>query len=75
MRGDPVYRHSPQLMNLARDLRSAPIHAEDVRQLNEFLKYNAALNVEGYAAFRMADFAYRLDLTAYGLIKRLQLMT
>jgi hypothetical protein len=72
---NPVYRCSPQMLNIARDLRSAPIHMEDVQQLTEFLKFNATLNIEGYVAFRMAEYSYRLDLTAYGLIKRLQTKT
>jgi hypothetical protein len=69
---NPVYKCSQQMMNVARDLRDAPIHAEDVKQLAEFLRLNSALNIEGYVAFRMAEYSYRLDLTAYGLIKKLQ---
>jgi hypothetical protein len=70
---NPVYRHSPQLLNVARDMRSAPIHAEDTKQLVEFLKINSTINIEGYVAFRMSEYSYRLDLTTYGLIKRLQM--
>jgi hypothetical protein len=69
---NPVYKCSQQMMSVARDLRGAPIHAEDVKQLAEFLRLNSALNIEGYVAFRMAEYSYRLDLTAYGLIKKLQ---
>ncbi len=69
---NPVYRHSPRLMDIAHDLRGTPVHQENERKLTEFLKYNAAINIEGYVAFRMEDYSYKLDLMTYSLIKKLR---
>ncbi len=70
---NPVYRYSPRLMDIARDLRGTPIRQENERRLTEFLTPNASLNVEGYVAFRMAEYNYKLDLMTYSLIKKLKL--
>jgi hypothetical protein len=70
---NPVYRHSPKMRNAAGELRRTAVHTENREQLRLYLAENKSLHVEGYTAFRMAEYRYRLDMLMYGLIKRLRL--
>lgn len=73
IQANPVYRHSVKLAELAADLRSTPIHAENTRRLAAFLKHNTSMHLEGYAAFRMRTFKEKLDMMTYTLIKKIRL--
>jgi len=73
---NPIYCHSPKLMELARNLRYTDLHRvhdREKRQLKTFLKYNKVLHLEGYATFRMEEYRNKLDMITYGLIKKLNL--
>jgi len=69
----PVYRYSPKLINIALELRHTEIHETNVKQLTQYLQENDTLHLEGYIAFRMADYHNKLDMMTYCIIKRLQI--
>jgi len=68
---NPIYQHSPKLQDMAYDLRKTPLYAAELRGLIRFLKHNRTLHLEGYVAFRMADYREKLDMMSYSLIKKL----
>ena len=69
----PVYGHSPKLIDMAANLRQQEIHKTNVTELMDFLKENDRLHLEGYVAFRMAEYRSKLDMMMYCLIKKLKL--
>jgi hypothetical protein len=68
---NPIYRYSVKLQNLAQDLRGTSVHDENKRRLFQYLKHNREINLEGYAAFRMADYRDKLDMMTYSLVKKM----
>ena len=70
---NPVYQHSTKLQCMARDLLSAPAYSTYEKALAGFLKHSKVLHLEGYVAFRMAEYREKLDLMSYSLIKKLKL--
>jgi hypothetical protein len=69
---NPIYTHSAKMRELARDLRSQPIFAQELRLLKEFFSAEKLLNIEGYITFRMTEFHKKLDLMVYTLVKKLK---
>ena len=67
----PVYGHSPKLADMAQQLRHTESHQNNVEELARYLDENDLLHLEGYAAFRMADYRHKLDMMMYCLIKKL----
>jgi hypothetical protein len=70
---NPVYRGSPKMMGLARELRRTPIHAECAAMLDEYLHCHRQMHLEGYVTFRMAAFREKLDMLSYTVIKRMEI--
>ena len=70
---NPVYRYSPKLTDLAKDLQRTPVHFEILSNLTQYLKTNKTLHLEGYVTFRMADYREKLDILSYSLIKKMEL--
>ena len=70
---NPVYRYSPKLREAAHQIRCSPVHIEIRDQLRQYLKQNKTLHIEGYAAFRMDAYKWKLDMLMFGLIKKLKL--
>ena len=73
MQENPVYRQSPKLRDLGSDLRHTPVHSQGVKSLDQFLKLNRGLHLEGYVTFRMSEYCETLDMMTYSLIKKLKL--
>ena len=71
--GHPVYGHSPKLADMAIELRHTEIHQANVAELTRYFKEQDTLHLEGYAAFRMANYRHKLDMIVYCLIKKLKL--
>jgi len=67
-----VYRHSPKLREMARDVRNSPIHEREVGRMRAFLAENKALNLEGYATFRLGEYRDKLDMMIYTLVKKIK---
>ena len=70
---NPVYLHSPKLQCMANDLHKTSLFDTGLKNLTRFLKHNRLLHLEGYVAFRMADYREKLDMMSYTLIKKLKL--
>ncbi|MCL2501038.1 MAG: putative sporulation protein YtxC [Defluviitaleaceae bacterium] len=70
---NPVYRHSPKMRRLTRELRNTPLFADETEKLRRFLRTNKRLHIEGYVAFRMGKYREALDMLSYRLIKKLNL--
>jgi len=69
----PVYGHSLKLADMALALCYTEIHQANVAELLQYIKEYDLLHLEGYAAFRMPEYRYKLDMMMYGLIKKLKL--
>jgi hypothetical protein len=67
---NPIYRHSPKLRDAAKNMHRSPVHTQAGECLRRYLRHNKTLHVEGYTAFRMEEYKYRLDMLMYGLIKK-----
>jgi hypothetical protein len=50
-------------------LRGGELYVNELKELRAFIKSSRTLNIEGYAAFRMAPLRERLDLMIFTLIK------
>lgn len=70
---NPIYRHSPKLRDLAKDLRRTDIYKKELRQLKGFLSGSGTLHLEGYVTFRMSEYREKLDMMVYSLVKKLRL--
>ena len=68
-----VYRHSDKLMQLALDLRAQKVHTETRRALARHMQTAEELYLEGYARFRLYDYAQRLDAMMFRIVKNLNL--
>ena len=68
----PIFRHSPKLDDIARQLRQTEIHRAHTQKLSRYLDTHPTLNLEGYATFCMADYHHKLDLIAYCIVKRMR---
>ena len=71
---NPVYRCSPKLREIAKDLQESPAHSREVQRLKAFLRGSRVLNLEGYIIFRMGEFRHQLDIISYRAVKMLGLM-
>jgi len=71
---NPIYKHSQKLITLAQDLMHTKLHNHELVQLKMYLKNNKILHLEGYTTFRMEEYRNKLDILAYSLIKKLNLM-
>ena len=69
----PVYGHSPKLIDIAQGLHHESMHEANAAELARYLGENDILHLEGYAAFRMADYRHKLDMLMYCAIKKLKL--
>lgn len=69
---NPVYRHSPQLRGMARELRHSPVYSRELRRLRQFVAGSRELFLEGYATFRMSEFREKLDSLIYSLVKKIK---
>ena len=69
----PVYGYSAKLTNMAFRLRNAEIHQANVAELARYIEEHDVLHLEGYTAFRMSDYLYKLDIMMYCLIKKMKL--
>lgn len=67
-----IYKHSPKLKALALKSRKSSVFTEEIKNLKEFIKENKTLHLEGYVKFRMADYAGKLDLMTYAIIKKIK---
>ena len=71
---NPVFRHSPKLQDLARDLKDTEVYASLLKSLEQYIKQNQVLNIEGYIIFRMSKYREKLDMMSYSLIKKMKLI-
>ena len=60
----------PKLAKLTRKLISPDIERCNIERLDEYIKKNRILHVEGYVRFRMAEFNDYLNRLLYLIIKR-----
>jgi hypothetical protein len=70
---NPVYRCSPKMRLLARELRHTPLYENELEGLKRYLRTSGHLHIEGYLLFRMGRYCEKLDMMSYGLIKKLNL--
>ena len=70
----PVYGHSLKLTDMALELRYTEIHQANVEEFIQYIGEYDLLHLEGYSAFRMPEYRYKLDMMMYGLIKKMKLM-
>jgi len=70
---NPLYGHSPKLMELALGLQGTPVHQREVKRLKGFLRGSRVLHIEGYLNFRMGEFRNHLDVISYRAIKKMKL--
>lgn len=68
---NPVYRHSPKLRGMAKNLRNV-LYEQEIQKLSEFLLHSKEINLEGYVMFRMTEFKEKLDMMIYSLVKKLK---
>lgn len=71
---NPIFKHSPKLQDMAGDLRNTQVFSNLKRSLLRFIKHNNSLHLEGYVAFRMAEYREKLDIMSYSLIKKMKLI-
>jgi len=71
---NPIYKHSPKLRDMAKDLHKTPMYAATCKALSRFLRHSRTLHLEGYVTFRMADYRDKLDIMSYSLIKKMKLI-
>ena len=69
---NPIYQHSPKMQSMAHDLHKTPIFTSALKSLVRFIRHSRALHLEGYVAFRMAEYREKLDMMSYSLIKKLK---
>jgi len=75
MMANPVYRHSPTLQDLAEGLRNTDVHTYELEELENFLRKNKELNLEGYVTFRMEAYRIKLDEMLYTIVKKINTAT
>ncbi|MDR1560340.1 MAG: putative sporulation protein YtxC [Clostridiales bacterium] len=63
-------RGMPKLTELTRKLISPDIGARNIESLDEYIKKNRGLHVEGYVRFRMAEYNNYLNCLLYAIMKR-----
>jgi len=71
---NPIYQNSLKLQDMAHDLRETPLYTAGLRYLIRFMRHSRVLHLEGYVAFRMAEYREKLDMMSYSLIKKLNLI-
>ena len=71
---NPIYLHSPKLREMAGELRDTSLYTAAYKDFICFLKHNRELYLEGYVAFRMAEYREKLDMMSYSLIKKMKLI-
>ena len=69
----PVYGHSLKLADMALGLYHTGIHQANVAEFIQYIGEYDLLHLEGYAAFRMPEYRYKLDMMMYGIIKKMKL--
>jgi len=74
MQENPVYRYSPKLKNLAASLQNPELHNTELKRLENFIKSNKELNLEGYVTFRMENYSAKLDMILYEIIKKIKIV-
>ena len=60
----------PKLAKLTRKLISSDIQRCNIERLDEYIKKNRTLHVEGYVHFRMAEYNDYLNRLLYSIIKQ-----
>ncbi|MDR2650178.1 MAG: hypothetical protein LBB94_10745 [Clostridiales bacterium] len=60
----------PKLAELTRGFISPDIGLRNIRILDEYIKKNRTLHVEGYVHFRMAEYNDYLNRLLYGILRR-----
>jgi len=70
---NPIFKYSKKLQQLTTDLQHTDIHNIETEKLTEYIKSNKELNLEGYVAFRMAEYKGKLDSMLYSVIKKINL--
>lgn len=68
---NPVFKNSPKLLQMAKDLQSTESHGREVGRLKSFLRSNRSLNIEGYINFRMNEYRNSLDILSYKAMKKI----
>ena len=71
---NPIYKNSPKLQSMARDLHNTGVYVNLQKALIHFMKQNQNLHLEGYVNFRMSDYHEKLDMMSYSLIKKMKLI-
>jgi len=65
-----VLRGAPKLTKLTRKLITPAMEKGNIKHLDEYIKKNRFLHVEGYVHFRMAEFNDYLNYVLYAIMKR-----
>ena len=60
----------PKLAKLTRKLISSDIQRCNIERLDEYIKMNRTLHVEGYVHFRMAEYNDYLNRLLYSIVKQ-----
>ena len=71
---NPIYQQSPKLREMAKDLHQTEVYTNLKNALATYVRYNRVLHLEGYIAFRMAEYREKLDMMSYSLIKKMKLI-
>ena len=65
-----VLKGASKLAKLTRGLISPDIEHRNIKRLDEYIKKNRVLHVEGYIHFRMAEYNNYLNRLLYAIMKR-----